>query len=70
MGESKKFRAGVAAVLSFLIPGIGQIFNGDWLRAIFWLIFTPIFWFFTCGLLSWICHIVSAITAYNRAINK
>ncbi len=32
---------GTAAVLSFLIPGVGQIYNGKFLRAIFWLIITP-----------------------------
>ena len=35
---------GVAAVLSALIPGLGQIYNGDFLRAIFWLIVTPGMW--------------------------
>ena len=29
---------GVAAVLSFFIPGVGQIYNGKWLRGIFWLV--------------------------------
>jgi hypothetical protein len=28
-------QSGIAAVLSFLIPGLGQIYNGDFLRAIF-----------------------------------
>jgi hypothetical protein len=32
---------GTAAVLSALIPGIGQFYNGDFLRGIFWLIVTP-----------------------------
>jgi len=29
---------GTAAVLSALIPGVGQIYNGKFLRALFWLI--------------------------------
>ena len=70
MEELKKNRAGTAAVLSFIAPGIGQIYNGDWLRGIFWLIITPGFWLCSGGLLGWICHIISAITAYNRAMNK
>ena len=58
---------GVAAVLSVLIPGIGQIYNGDFLRGIFWLIITPGFWIGTGGALGWICHIIAAMTAHSRA---
>ena len=35
---------GMAAVLSVIVPGIGQFYNGDFLRRIFWLIVTPGFW--------------------------
>jgi len=58
---------GLAAVLSFVIPGLGQFYNGKFLRGIFWLIVTPGLWFWTAGLLGWICHIVSAYTAYSYA---
>jgi TM2 domain-containing membrane protein YozV len=61
---------GVAAVLSFLIPGIGQFYNGDFLRGLFWLIITPGFWIFTAGLFGWPFHIISSITAYHRAVKK
>lgn len=60
-------QAGIAAVLSLVIPGIGQIYNGDFLRGIFWLIITPGLWIGSGGLLGWICHIIAAFTAYNRA---
>ena len=60
-------KPGIAAVLSFLIPGVGQIYNGDILRGLFWLIITPGFWVGTGGLLGWVCHIISAATAFNRA---
>ncbi|MFP4476001.1 MAG: DUF5683 domain-containing protein [Desulfatibacillaceae bacterium] len=63
-------RPGNAAVLSAVLPGLGQIYNGTFWRAIFWLIFTPGFWIGTGGLLGWICHIVSAYTAYNMAQRK
>jgi len=56
---------GTAAVLSFLIPGVGQIYNGKFLRAIFWLIITPGLWIGSGGTLGWICHIISAYTAYS-----
>ena len=60
-------KPGVAAVLSFLIPGVGQFYNGCFLRGIFWLIVTPGLWVGSGGLLGWICHIVSAATAYGYA---
>jgi TM2 domain-containing membrane protein YozV len=63
-------RPGVAALLSFFIPGLGQIYNGDILRGVLWLLFTPGFWLGTGGLLGWVCHIVSAATAYSRAQEK
>ena len=59
-------RAGIAALLSFLIPGVGQIYNGDILRGLFWLIVTPGLWIGSGGLLGWICHLVAAYTAHRR----
>lgn len=61
---------GLAAVLSFFIPGVGQIYNGCILRGLLWLIFTPGFWIGTGGTLGWICHIVAAATAYHYARNQ
>ena len=58
---------GLAAVLSFFIPGLGQLYNGKFLRGIFWLIFTPGMWIGTGGMFGWVCHVISAITAYNYA---
>jgi TM2 domain-containing membrane protein YozV len=58
---------GTAAVLSLLIPGVGQFYNGEFLRGLFWLIVTPGLWIGSGGTLGWICHVVSAITAYRRA---
>jgi TM2 domain-containing membrane protein YozV len=58
--------AGTAAVLSVLIPGVGQIYNGDFLRGIFWLIVTPGLWIGSGGTLGWICHVIAAFTAYRR----
>jgi TM2 domain-containing membrane protein YozV len=58
---------GTAAVLSLIVPGIGQCYNGDFLRGIFWLIVTPGFWIGTGGLFGWVCHVIAAMTAHHRA---
>jgi TM2 domain-containing membrane protein YozV len=58
---------GVAAVLSFFIPGVGQFYNGDFLRGLFWLIVTPGLWIGSGGFLGWICHVIAAWTAHHRA---
>ena len=57
----------VAAVLSFILPGVGQIYNGAFLRGIFWFIIAPGFWLGSGGTLGWICHFVAAYTAYRYA---
>lgn len=67
MHEVSKPHPGTSAVLSFIVPGVGQIYNGDFLRGIFWLIITPGFWIGTGGLLGWVCHLVAAYTAHKRA---
>ena len=58
---------GTAAFLSLIVPGVGQIYNGTFVRGLFWLILTPGFWIGTGGTLGWICHLVAAYTAYRYA---
>ena len=58
---------GISAVLSFVVPGFGQIYNGDFLWAALWLIITPGFWLGTGGTLGFICHFISAYVAYRGA---
>jgi TM2 domain-containing membrane protein YozV len=67
LSGSNSSSPGVAAVLSFVIPGLGQFYNGKFLRGIFWLIVTPGLWIFSAGFLGWVCHIISAYTAYAYA---
>ena len=56
-----------AAVLSILIPGVGQFNNGRFLAGVLWLVITPGLWIGTGGALGWIAHIISAYTAYKYA---
>lgn len=67
MGNSSHSNPGTAAVLSFVVPGVGQFYNGCFWRGIFWLVVTPGLWFGSGGTLGWICHIAAAYTAYRWA---
>ncbi len=58
---------GVAATLSFFVPGVGQFYNGKFLRGLFWLVVTPGLWIGSGGMLGWICHVLAAYTAYSYA---
>jgi len=68
MGPAKN--PGLAAVFSAVLPGIGQFYNGDFWRGIFWLIITPGMWIGTGGVFGWVCHVLAAVTAYRRAERK
>jgi TM2 domain-containing membrane protein YozV len=58
---------GTAAVLSLIVPGIGQFYNGQFVWGLIWLVITPGFWLGTGGLLGWVCHLISAWFAYDYA---
>ena len=58
---------GIAAIFSLVIPGAGQVYNGKFLRALFWFIVTPGLWIGSGGTLGWICHLISSYTAYSWA---
>lgn len=57
----------LAGLLSFIVPGVGQLYNGQILAGILWLILTPGFWIGTGGLLGWVCHVIAAWAAYSYA---
>jgi TM2 domain-containing membrane protein YozV len=57
----------LAAVLSLLIPGVGQLYLRRWVWGIIWLVITPGLWLGSGGTLGWICHILSALQANSQA---
>lgn len=58
---------GLAAVLSLVIPGVGQFYAGHFIWGIIWLIVTPGLWIGSGGCLGWICHVLAAMQAYSQA---
>ena len=61
----------LAGLLSFIVPGVGQLYNGQILAGVLWLIalvtIIPGFWIGTGGILGLLCHVIAAWTAYNYA---
>lgn len=57
----------IAGLLSFVIPGLGQLYNGRVLAGILWFIFAVVLWPASGGLLGWIPHLVAAVCAYSYA---
>ena len=57
----------IAGVLSLILPGLGQIYNGRVLAGIMWLILASGLWIGTGFLLGWRLHLVSAWCAYSYA---
>ena len=70
MSRSTPPSPNIAALLSFLIPGVGHIYTGNWVWGIFWLIVTPGFWIGSGGLLGWLCHVLAGIQAASFARDK
>ncbi|MFN7134480.1 MAG: hypothetical protein ACK4N5_20535 [Myxococcales bacterium] len=59
-------KAGVAALLSFFVPGLGQLYNGALLRALIWFLLCGLTWPFA-GPFTLIAHAVCAYTAFSYA---
>ena len=61
----------LAGILSLILPGVGQLYNGQLIVGLLWLValFTiiPGLWIGTGGVLGLICHIISAYFAYTYA---
>ena len=67
---ARKSSPGVAALLSFFVPGIGQIYAGRILWGAFWLVVTPGLWIGSGGLLGWICHFIAAWQAHRQVLAR
>ncbi len=50
----------IAALASFVIPGLGQLAQGRWLMAGFMFVLAIVLWFFCLG---WLVHFWSVIDA-------
>jgi len=57
----------IAGILSLLIPGLGQIYNGRIIIGIIWLVLTGFSWIGSAGTLGWIVHLIAAWCAYSYA---
>ena len=53
----------IAAVCSFIFPGLGQLVQGRVLAALFFLILAGVIWVISFGMLAVIGHILAAIDA-------
>ncbi len=57
----------LAGILSLLIPGLGQIYNGRIIIGIIWLVLTGVSWIGSVGLFGWVIHLIAAGCAYSYA---
>jgi TM2 domain-containing membrane protein YozV len=57
----------IAGILSLLLPGLGQIYNGRVIVGVLWLVLTGFSWIGSAGTLGWIVHFISAWCAYSFA---
>jgi hypothetical protein len=58
-------RSRLAAVLSLIVTGVGQLYNGHILAGISSLLIMPGFWLGTGGTPGWIYHLIFTYTAYS-----
>ena len=50
----------IAALCSFIIPGLGQLLQGRWIRAIIMFVAAAVLWIILFG---WIIHLWSIVDA-------
>jgi len=57
----------IAGILSLIIPGLGQIYNGRIIIGIIWLLVTGVSWIGSIGFMGWVVHLIAAWCAYSYA---
>ena len=57
----------IAGILSLIVPGLGQFYNGRILAGIVWLLLALFVWGWTFGLFGWVFHLLAAYCAYSYA---
>ena len=57
----------LARILSLLIPGLGQIYNGRVLFGIIWMLLFGVSWIGSVGIFGLIIHVISGWCAYSYA---
>jgi len=57
----------LAGILSLLVPGLGQIYNGRIIVGIIWIVLTGFSWIGSAGLFGWVIHSIAAYCAYSYA---
>ncbi len=53
----------IAALASFIIPGLGQLLQGRVLTGLFFFVLSGVVWFVTFGLLGWVIHVAACLEA-------
>jgi TM2 domain-containing membrane protein YozV len=53
----------VAAIASFIIPGLGQLAQGRLFAAIFMFVLSGAIWLISFGTLGWVGHVIAALHA-------
>lgn len=67
--RERRFNPIVAGLLSFFIPGLGQLYKGQLIRAILWFLLTPVgYWFFVVP--GVIMHFFCVLTAVFASAGK
>ena len=53
----------VAAIASFIVPGLGQLAQGRVFAAIFMFVLAGVIWLVSLGTLGWVGHVIAALHA-------
>jgi TM2 domain-containing membrane protein YozV len=53
----------IAAIASFIIPGLGQLIQGRLFAALFMFLLAGAIHLFSFGLLGWVGHVIAALHA-------